>query len=387
MTAEHFRAHFPALRDTIHLCSCSEGAQSDRVITAMAEFMYSWREHGAPWGRWMEVVEECRVRFARLIHASPDEVAVVSCASEGAHQVASTLPLQGARRAIVTNDLEFPSVGHVWLAQAEARDGRVHHLPAPDGRVTLEDYRSAVDDSVALVSAPLASYANGLRLPLRQIADLTHAAGARLFVDAYQGAGVLPVDVHALDCDYLVAGALKYLLGAPGIAFLYVRGEILEEHRPLHTGWFGRANPYAFDPRVLDFSTTARRFETGTAAIPAAYAAAAGLSLIEELDMKAVERHVADLAERLQRLLLDQGARLYSPLEREARGPQVTVRTDVPEGLTAFLARRRILASPRGSAVRLSLHYYNTASDVEAAAAAIAEFARETPLERAPGVG
>lgn len=381
MTADEFRAHFPSLRDTVHLCSCSEGALSDRVIAAMAEFMHSWREHGAPWGRWMELVEDSRWRFARLIHASPDEVAVVACASDGAHQVASTLPLGAGRDTFVTNDLEFPSVGHVWLAQAEARGGRVHHLPAPEGRVRGEDYVEAIDDRTALVSAPLAAYANGLRLPVGAIADAAHAAGARLFVDAYQGAGVMDVDVRRLGCDYLVAGALKYLLGAPGIAFLYVRGEILDEHRPLHTGWFGRANPFAFDPRRLDFAPSARRFETGTPAIPAAYAAAAGLSLVGELDMAAVQAHVAFLAERLHNLLLAEGARMYSPTELALRGPQVTLRTDVPDALTAFLAARRILASPRGRAVRLSLHYYNNVDDVEQAAAAVADFVRQTPLE------
>ena len=383
MRVEAFRAHFPALGDTVHLCSCSQGAQSDRVITAMAEFIHSWREHGAPWGRWMEVVEECRLAFARLIHAAPDEVAVVSCASEGANQVASTVPLRGDRREVLTNDLEFPSIGHVWLAQAEARGGLVRHLAAPDGIVRGDDYLAAIDERTALVSAPLASYANGLRLPIRAIADRAHAAGAHLFVDAYQGAGVLSVDVRELDCDYLVAGALKYLLGAPGIAFLYVRGDLVAAHRPPHTGWFGRENPYAFDPRHLDFAPSARRFETGTPAIPAAYAAAAGLSLIGELDMAAVERHVAALAERLQAHLLAQGLSLYSPLDPALRGPQVTVRTDVPDALTAFLAARRILASPRGGAVRLSLHYYNTPEDVDAAAEAIAEFARRTPLEHA----
>lgn len=374
MTPERFRAHFPALRDTVHLCSCSEGAQSDRVIAAMAEFMHSWREHGAPWGRWMEMVEEARSAFARLIHASPDEVAVVACASDGAHQVASSLPLAPGRTTFLTNDLEFPSIGHVWLAQAEARGARVRHLPAVAGMVREEDYIEAMDESTALVSAPLAAYANGLRLPIRAIADRAHKIGARVFVDAYQGAGVLPVDVRALDCDYLVAGALKYLLGTPGIAFLYVRREIIAEHRPLHTGWFGRANPFAFDPRTLDFGPSARRFETGTPAIPAAYAAAAGLGLLEELDMADVERHVAALAQRLQDRLLDQGVALFSPLDPALRGPQVTVRTTAPDALTAFLAERRILASPRGDAVRLSLHHYNDEDDVSRAAGAVTAF-------------
>lgn len=381
MTPEAFRAHFPSLGETVHLCSCSQGAQSDRGIDAMAAFMASWRGGGAPWAAWTQEVEKSRLAFARVIGAHPHEVAVVSCASEGASQVASTLPMGPGRRTIVTNDLEFPSVGHVWLAQAEARGGEVRHLPAPGGAVPPGAYEEAIDEATALVSVPLVSYANGVRFPVAEVAAAAHAEGARVFVDAYQGAGVMALDVHALNCDYLVAGALKYLLGVPGIAFLYVREAILEEHRPLHTGWFGRRNPYAFDPRTLDFAPEARRFETGTPAIPAAYAAVAGLSLIEELDMAEVERHVAFLADRLQAGLLALGARLFSPADRRLRGPQVTIHADRADDMAADLATRAIFTSPRGKALRLSLHHYNNVEDVDRALEAVAAWVRNRPFE------
>jgi len=380
MDLETFRGHFPSLAQDAHLCTCSEGALSDRVIAAMDAFMTSWRRHGAPWTAWMDEVEGARRAFARLIHADPDEVSVLSCASEGAYQIASTLPLDGRRRTLVTNDLEFPSIAHVWLAQSDARGARVRCLPAAEGLVTGDAYEAAIDDTTALVSVPLASYANGLRLPVARIAAAAHARGARVFVDAYQAAGVLPVDVRALDCDYLVAGALKYLLGAPGIAFLYVRGDRAGAHRPALTGWFGRTNPYAFEPRRLDYAPGARRFDTGTPAIPAAFAARAGLELVGELDPDATWRHVQALAERLQTGLLALGATLYSPRDAALRGPQVTVRTDRPDALAAFLTERRVLASPRGQAVRLSLHAYNNDADVDRAIDAVAGFARRAPL-------
>jgi selenocysteine lyase/cysteine desulfurase len=385
LDAQEFRRQFPALGEVAHLASCSQGALSQRVIEADAAFLASWRRRGAPWDEWMAAVERVRRRFAGLVGAGEDEVAVVSCASEGAHQVASSLPLQDGRRTWVVTDLEFPSVAHVWRAQAEARGLRLRLVPAPGGSVDPDRLLAAVTPDVALVSVPLVAYANGLRLPVAEVVARAHAVGARVFVDAYQGVGVLPVDVRRLGCDYLVAGALKYLLGAPGIAFLYVRREIVPDHRPSHTGWFGRRDPFAFDPNMLDYAPDARRFEIGTPAIPAAYAADAGLSLVGELDLAALWPRLERLAQDLQERLLALGARLASPLDPARRGPQVTVRTDHPQELAAFLAERGVIASPRGRAVRFALHHHTDAADVERAAAGVAAFAAHTALEEGPG--
>lgn len=368
-----------------HLASCSQGALSQRVIEAHAAFLTSWRRRGAPWDEWTAVVERARRRFAGLVGAGQDEVAVVSCASEGAHQVASSLPLEDGRRTWVVTDLEFPSIAHVWRAQAEARGVRLRRVPAPGGSVDPDRLFAAIGPDVALVSVPLVAYANGLRPPVAEVVARARAVGARVFVDAYQGVGVLPVDVRRLGCDYLVAGALKYLLGAPGIAFLYVRREVVSDHRPSHTGWFGRRDPFAFDPDTLDYAPDARRFEIGTPAVPAAYAADAGLSLVAELDLAALWPRLEGLAQDLQGRLLALGARLTSPLDPARRGPQVTVRTDHPQELAAFLAARGVIASPRGRAVRFALHHHTDLADVERAAAGVAAFAAATALEEGRG--
>jgi len=363
MTPAAFRAHFPSLSTTAHLCSCSEGALSDRVMVAMSEFMTSWRIHAAPWQAWMEEVDRARALFAALIHAEPRQVAVVSCASEGAFQVAWSLAYD-RRPRILTNDLEFPSIAHVWLAQG-ARGARVEFVPHREGLIDPAGYLERLGPDVGLVSVPLVAYANGLCMPVADIAEHAHRHGARVFVDAYQGAGVLPVDVEALQCDYLVAGTLKYLLGAPGLAFLYVRGAEPDAHPPVLTGWFARKNPFAFNPRLLDYADDARRFQTGTPSIPAAFAGRAGLELVSLTEPAEVFRHVAALADRLQDRLLEAGFRLLSPLDPRRRGPQVAVYVDDPEAAAAYLAARGVVVSPRGRVVRLSLHYYNNQDDVD----------------------
>lgn len=375
-----FRAQFPALADTVHLASCSQGAASLRLTAALAEFQWSMRSFGAPWDRWMAQVEVARRMFAELIGAGPDEVAVVSCASEGAYQVASTLDWS-RRPVIVSTDLEFPSIAHVWLAQGR-RDAEVRFVPAHRGLVQADEYVAAVDDTVGLVSVPLVSYRGGMRLPVAPVTAAARAAGARVFIDAYQAAGVLPVDVRALGCDYLVAGALKYLLGVPGIAFLYVRDGLTDDLPPALTGWFGRVDPFAFDPRTLDFAPSARRFEVGTPAIPAAYCAAAGLATLAEVDAKALDAHVRHLTGLCHERLAASGEHIVSPHDPQLRGPQVAIADEDPGALAAFLAGRSIITSPRGELLRLSFHYYNDEQDVSSVCDAIRDYRRTAPGSR-----
>lgn len=380
MTSEEFRAHFPIFETTAHLCSCSEGALSHRAIVAMSEFMTSWRVEGAPWHRWMQEVDRARDAFARLIHTDSRNIAVVSCASEGAYHIASTLDY-GDRRDIVTTDLEFPSVAHVWLA-AKRFGARTRFVAHHQGIIHTEDIVSALNEHTGLLSVPVASYANGLRFDIPTLTASAHAKGIRVFVDAYQGAGVVPVDVQAWDCDFLVSGSLKYLLGAPGLAFLYVKPGSEPLLEPTLTGWFARQDPFAFTPKTLDYADDARRFQTGTPAIPAAYAAHAGLSLLNEQDSETIWTHVQRLAGTLQQACLDEGLELTSPLDSSLRGPQVAVRAQNADALATYLQRQGIIASPRGPAVRLSLHYYNNLDDLSRAVAGIAAFRQQHGLLR-----
>jgi selenocysteine lyase/cysteine desulfurase len=281
----------------------------------------------------------------------------------------------GERRRLVTTDLEFPSLAHVWLAQ-RTRGAEVVHAVARDGVVGVEDYASLIDERTALVSVPLVTYANGSRLPAREVVALARERGARTVVDAYQGAGVEPVDVRELDCDYLVCGSLKYLLGISGIAFLYVRGGLRDEMPPAQTGWFGRVDPFAFDPRSIDYPDTARRFESGTPSVPSAYGAVAGLRLLDLLDAHEVQRHVGDLTALLDAELRATGETLASPADPALRGPMVALVDDDPDALAGFLASRRIVASPRGRVVRLSFHHYNDESDVRRLLEGLREYRR-----------
>lgn len=377
MTPEEFRLRFPVLRNTTHLASCSQGAISEHVTAALAELTYSLRDRGAPWDLWMAEAEAARAAFAALVGADPTEIALVPSASAGAFQAVGAID-PARRPVLVSPRSEFPSVGQVFHAQqpfgaivrwVDDETMRRHGV--------IEAYRAEIDESTALVSIPFALYSNGSVQPVNEIAKLAREAGARVFVDAYQAAGVLPLDVREIDCDYLVTGALKYLLGLAGVAFLFARAGVPDERPPHLTGWFGRVDPFDFDATRLDFPAEARRFESGTPAVPSLYAARAGLETLAGLDPATVAAHVADLAQTTTDRLLDAGEELSGPLPDACPGPQVAIVDDDPEGLAAFLAQRRIITSPRGRILRLSWHYYNTHDDVDAVVTALAEARRK----------
>jgi len=373
MDSATFRNCFPILSDTVHLASCSLGPRSAALDDAMRRMLDELHRDPTPWDQWLAEVEQSRREFATLIGAGVEEVAVVPSATVGAFQVASTLGL-ARRPGIVTTDADYSSVAQVFAAQGQ-RGARVAHIPERGAGVPAEDYLAEIDERTALVSVPLVSYRTGARLPVAEVISAARAAGARVFVDAYQSAGVQPIDVAELDCDYLVSGCMKYLLGIPGIAFLYVRGGLDDEQPPQLTGFYGRANPIAFDPHALDWPQDARRMQINMPTLPAAMAANAGLKLVNGLDGAAVARHVGGLVDAAIERLAAIGAPLCSPTEPALRGPQVAIVDADPMGLAGFMNARRIFPA-RGHVVRLSFHYFNDEADLDAACQAVDQWRR-----------
>ncbi|WP_069172165.1 aminotransferase class V-fold PLP-dependent enzyme [Streptomyces griseus] len=357
-----FRAAFPMLESTVHLAGCSLGPRSTALDSAMGAMLDAMTGKEAPWHLFEEQVGLAREGFAALIGARTEQIALVPSASVGAYQIASTVDW-GARPRLVTTPLEFPSLAHVWLAQ-RPRGAQVVFAER------AEDYAALVDGRTRLVSVPMTGYQDSVRMPVAELADLAHTEGAELFVDAYQAAGVEPVDVDRLGCDYLVAGTSKYLLGLPGLAFLYARTPHTAERQPTLTGWFGRPDPFSFDPRTLDFPDTAARYQTGTAAVPACYAAVAGLGLIARTDPERVRAHVRSLTALAVEQLTAQGERVRE-VRPERRGAHVGLIDPDPAGLAEALAQRGVMVSPRGDVVRVAFHYYNRAEDVEILCAAL----------------
>ncbi|MFV0406991.1 MAG: aminotransferase class V-fold PLP-dependent enzyme [Propioniciclava sp.] len=369
LTPAQFRQQFPALEGAPHFASCSQGALSDRLAHTLQRMAAGLIDEQAPWGAWVTKVEEYRTLAGRFLGVDGEHIAVLSCASEGAFQAVSSLDWSGPRNRLVTSNLEFPSVGNVWRAQHDPIE--VVNVDGSEAALHADSWIERIDERTKLVSIPLVSYLNGTRPEIAQVTAHAHAMGAKVFVDAYQAAGVFPFTVDDLDCDFLVTGNLKYLCGLPGIALLYVRDCVDVERTAQLTGWFGRVAPFAFDPQTVDYPANARRFEVGTHPIPSAYAGVAGFETIAQIDPHVAWQQVSYLRERLATELSTLGYVLDYPADPAHRGPQVAILEPDPDALAARLSERRIGTSPRGQRLRLALHAYSDDSDLDALVAAL----------------
>lgn len=364
-----FRKQFPIFEKRIYLSSCSQGALARPVEDALAEFTESWHTYGNPWDRWVGRMEQLREQFAHLINAQPREVAVTFSVSSALNSVASALTYD-SRPGVVTSDFDFPTVGHVWLAQ-QRRGARVEFAKAEGYRLPLAAYERLIDQQTVMVATTHVCYKNGFKNNVGALAELAHERGAYLLIDAFQSMGTQPMDVKALDLDFLVTGTLKYLLGAAGVAFMYVRPELIERLEPSDSGWFAQEHVFAYDVHHLDYARSARRFETGSPPVAAIYAASAALELIETAGLQTISRHVSALAGLLVDGIAQRGFKLLTPAEPAARGPLVMVGSTDAARLVEALAAEGILCSTRDGSLRVSFHYYNTAEDVEAVLATL----------------
>lgn len=281
-TAGRFRAEFPIFRHSIYLNSCSLGALSLRSRARVAEYLDLWDARGAAawYDVWWEALAQLRERYGRLIGARGAEIALHPNISSALAAVAESLDYRRRPKVVVTG-LDFPTVAYQWLAK-RGEGVEVVVVESPDAtRVPLEMVERAIDDRTVLLATSHVFFTSGAIQDARAVAELAHRRGALALVDGYQAAGQLPVDVKRLDVDFYCSGGLKWLLGGSGIAFLYVRPELISGLAPRTAGWFAHREQFRFDTRELRLHDDARRFETGTPPMMAVYAQLGGLDVIE----------------------------------------------------------------------------------------------------------
>jgi selenocysteine lyase/cysteine desulfurase len=359
-----YRSEFPIFRDRVYLNTCSLGALGERSRRKVAEFLDLWQSRGASawYDVWWEALADLRTRYGRLVNAAATEIALAPSTSVALSAVAEALDYR-RRPKIVTTSLDFPTVAYQWLAKAR-RGVEVVVVESPDRiSVPVEAIARAVDQRTALVVTSHVYFTSGAIQDIKSVASAAHAQGALCLIDAYQSVGQIPVDVRATGVDFLTAGGLKWLLGGPGIVFLYVREELAQQLEPMVAGWFGHRDQFNFDPRSLTFHDDARRFELGTPALAAIYAQRGGLEYIEEIGVPAIREVTAALTEDL---IARARAAGFAPLvaaEPAARSAIVMLPVPDPAASVRHLAADGVIADARPGHVRLSPFFYNVQDD------------------------
>lgn len=369
-----WREEFPILQRKTYLNSCSLGPLSRSSMAALERFQELWNEHGAQaWYQiWMGELGALRAKFAQLIGAQPHEIAIAPSVSAALSEIASGLDL-GERNKVVMADMDFPTLAYQWLAR-ERLGAEVAFVESED-KVTLpaERFRAQIDARTGLVATSRVFYLSGYIQDVAALAQMAHDQGALLLVDDYQGTGQIPLDVKAAGIDFLVTGTLKWLMGGQGVAFIYVREELIPRLRPTHTGWWASRDQFQFKTQEFAYRDDAQRLEAGTPPMPSIYIASAALDIVLDIGVERIRERTRWLADDLAQKAQARGWKLRSPLDGAVRSSIVMLEMERPEELVKQLSERGIVVDSRPGLLRISPNFYNTVEETDQIIVALEE--------------
>jgi kynureninase len=346
------------------------------VEQRVLEYARTWKERGIrAWAEgWWEMPMTVGDQIGRIIGAPAGSTVMHQNVAVAEAIVLSCFrPVEPARNRVVYEEGNFPSVRYLYQAQPDLEVAVV-----PDD-VAIVD---AIDERTLLVPITHVLFKTAEIQDVEAIMRRAHECGAYVVLDGYQSAGIVPLDVTALNVDFAVGGSVKWLCGGPGNGWLYVRPDLAERLEPTFMGWQAHARPFGFEPE-LEYAEGSARFLTGTPNVPALYAATAGYDLIEEIGVERIRENSVRQTRLLIDLLDEAGFEVGSPRDAARRGGTITVRTPEFEAVHKELSERQIICDFRPDAgLRLGPHYYNTDDELRHTVGQISEIVESGAYER-----
>src|SRR3954452_5394956 len=352
-----YRPQFPILDTCTYLINHSLAAMPAEAEENLLEYARMWRERGIrAWGEgWWEMPVTVGDQIGRIIGAPPGSTVMHQKVTVAEMVVLSCFRSLGERNRIVYEEANFPSVRYLYQAQPEL------DIVAVEDDAAIVD---AIDERTLLVPISHVLFKNAEIQQIEPIVRRAHECGAHVVLDCYQSAGVLPLDVTALDVDFATGGSVKWLCGGPGAAWLYVRSDLAATLEPRLVGWQAHARPFDFEPE-LEYAEGVARFLTGTPNVPALYAASAGYDVIEEVGVERIRESSLHQTTLLIHLLDEAGFDVGSPRDPARRGGTVLVKTPEFQAVHKELGERQIICDFRPDAgIRLGPHFFNTEDEL-----------------------
>ena len=362
------RTDFPILDRCTYLVSNSLGAMHRGVRDSLRDYADAWDERGVvAWQDWVPHMTEVADLVGSIIGAPPGTTVMGQNVASLLGAVVSALDLTGPRRRVVTTALDWPGSHYLW-AEHRRHGVELVVVPSDDGiGVDAQRVVDAIDGETLVVSVSLVFFKSSYVLDVAPIIARAREVGALVILDAYQAAGIVPVDVTALGVDVCVGGSVKYLCGGPGNGWLYVRPDVVEDLRPAQVGWFGHARPFGFEHDDIDYAKGIGRFMGGTPGVPAAFAAIPGYTAVKHIGVNRIRERSQSLTQPLLEGAVERGFTVRSPHDPARRGGHVTIDPGDSEPVHDELIARGFVVDHRpGVGVRVGPHFYNSAEECTA---------------------
>ena len=311
--------------------------------------------------------EEARTLFARLINASPDEIAIVPSVSYGIATAARNLDAPADSRILLLDE-QFPSNVYAWRELAARTGARIDTVSRPADDDWTSAILESIGEDVSIAALPHNHWTDGGLIDLERIGEALRKAGAALVLDVTQSLGAMPLDTGRVKPDFLICGSYKWMLGPYSLGFMYVDGK---HHggQPLEHNWIARAGSEDFTGLVNyrdDFQPGARRFDVGEpsnfALMPQAIAA---MRQILDWGVENIHATLSVRNDAIAARARAMGIESIPPNLRAGHFLGLRFQGGVPAGLGAQLAGENIHVSVRGASMRVTPHLYNNDRDIE----------------------
>lgn len=355
-------ADFPSLEGRAYLNTAAEGIPPRAVVDALAQYaqdkllgMDGRLKHQAQW-------DQAKQRVAAAYGLTADEIGICSCSSEAYNLAAMALRLREGDEVII-NDLDFPAGATPWL-QADC-PATVNVWQARQGALRVEDVTPLLSPRTRLLTVSLVSFFNGFRLPLPAVVETVRRhSEALVAVDVTQALGRIPLDLAG--ADLIVSSTHKWILASHGGGLVGVPAARADAWTVPAGGWYNLQD--AFGPDRFQSAVSkpgAASFTVGMPNYPAVYAINAGLGYIQSVGVEPIAAHADPLVRQCLDGLKALDVELLTPDEPDALAGIVAFRHPEAERLHAALHAADIHVMHQAGRMRVALHGYNTAKDVE----------------------
>ena len=367
---EHSRRDLFEIPEGVAYLNCANMSPQLRAVTQAG--VEAVRGKASPWTvraeDWFAPTERLRALFARIINGDPEGVAIVPSVSYGIALAAANVPV-GRGQSIVLLDGEFPSNVYVWYELARRSDAIVRTIARPADGAWTEPVVKAIDSTTAVVSVPNCHWTDGRLVDLERVAAAARHAGAALVIDGSQSVGAYPLDVAAIQPDFLVTVGYKWLLGPYGLAYLYAAPRWRGSGVPLEHSWLTRAGAEDFS-RLSDYSASyrpgARRFDMGEfPQFVLTAMATAALQQVLAWDVTWIQDAISALTSRAENGAVQTGAMPVAGADRVGHLIGIRPRGGVRADLVSALSAANVHVSVRGEAIRVAPHVFNTEGDID----------------------
>jgi selenocysteine lyase/cysteine desulfurase len=356
---DDIRKQFPVTDTVAYLNSAAAGPLSRQVTAAATLYYRQMMDDGdAHWDEWLARRETIRKQIAEFINAEPDEVALTTNTSSGMNVIIDALEGCGE---VISCDLEFPVSTLTWMN----RRMPVHLVESVEGELQLDDIRSAMTATTAIISLSHVQFSNGFRLDLEQLGRYKNDHA--LVINASQSAGVFEIDVKRMRIDALCATGHKWMLSGYGSGFVYLSRELLAQTKPRAIGWLSVEDPYLMRNAEIHLRhDAAARVELGCPHFAGVFALGASVELVQEVGMHNIEERALALNRYLTEALSEKGWQLLSPLRHDTnRSAETLVAVENPARVVAELAARAVIVTEKPQGIRVATHFFNDESDID----------------------